>query len=189
MDVLVIGNNTIDYVFNLKNTLQSGEKIEAWKLNSYPGGQAVNAAYTMSALGLSVHYVGNFGDDENGKMVRNTLLNAGFCLEGCMVIENCKNHTAVVLVDEEKSERTIVMNKDNRLGIKSQNIQLKWVERVRAVYIDGHELEASLVAAKHAYNIGVPVIADLESIQDMTHELLPFISTLIAPFNVINRAC
>lgn len=187
MDVLVIGNNTMDHVFFIKDKLCIGEKFQSRKLNSYPGGQAVNAAYTMAALGLSVHYIGNFGDDENGKKIIKTLLGMGFCLEGSEIIENCSNQTAVILVDELNNERTIVMNKNPRLSINPKNIKPNWIESVKAVYIDGHEIEASLVAAKYASSIGIPVIADLEKIQPSINELYPYINTLFVPKKILHK--
>ena len=185
--VLVIGFNTADIVLRINDSLKVGEKSYANSINYYGGGQAANCAYTLAKLGYNVRYIGKFGDDINGKLAMNSLKDVGVCLDGSTIIENCANHVGVITVDTSSGERTIVMMKDEQLGMSNEELIPNDLLDTTILYTDGNESEFTLKAAKLAHELGVKVVADLERIDNYIIKSLPYISVLIAPIKIINE--
>jgi sugar/nucleoside kinase (ribokinase family) len=185
MDILVIGNNTIDQVLTMRGRLVHGQKSIADGLQLYAGGQAANVACTLAGLNLSVHYLGAFGDDPGGVLSKVSLMDCQISLEGESTIPNCVNHTAVVIVDCESGRRTIIMRKDDRLRLTRQSVRPEWVNRATLVYVDNQEPEAALEAALLASRRSIPVLADLERLVPLTTKIVSYLSSLIAPARIL----
>lgn len=184
MDVLVIGNTTADTVLTTEHGLKPGEKVQASALVEYPGGQAANTAWTLAALGLEVRFVGAFGDDEPGRSSATSLRDVGVSLEGSATVRGCRSQVGVVVVDAATGERSIIMHRDPRLRLEG-SLDDEWIRGARLVYLDGHEPEASLAAARRAAAFGVPVVADAELSAPTRPEFFRYVSCLIAPASVI----
>ena len=185
MHVLAIGNNTIDHVFMTPHGATPGSKTIATSLRCYAGGQAANVAADLAGLGLFVHYLGAYGDDQAGTISKRSLARLGVRLDGCRSVRGCPSHQATVVVDAASGGRTIVMYKDVRLTLDHSAVDPAWLEGIGLVYLDGHEPGASLAAARLAKERGIPALADAECVHEGLRELLPYLSSLIAPMDVI----
>jgi len=184
-NVVVIGNNTIDHVYVTRGLLDADQKMNAVSMKQYAGGQAANVAHCLAALGLPVHYVGAFGDDAAGIAGKHSLLDCGISLEGELTVSECPTHLATVIVDHESHRRAIVMYKDERLLLRGDFIKPEWIQRASLVYIDNHEPDAALAAAKFASAHDVPVLADLEVLGPLVAEILSHTSSLVAPADIL----
>ena len=182
--VLVLGNNTVDLVFRVPGTVIRDGKVQAESLTVSAGGQAANVAHGLALLGVPVRYVGAFGDDDNG-LSRRSLEDVGVDTSRCVTVADCPAHRAAVLVDTRTGGRSIVMHKDSRLELAPEAITPDLMSGVRLVYLDNHELRASVVAARLARDRGIPVVADLESVSDLAKDVLADVSVLIAPAEVL----
>jgi sugar/nucleoside kinase (ribokinase family) len=184
MHILVIGNTTADTFVFTEYGLKPGEKVEASTIAEYPGGQAANTAWALGALGLDVQFVGAFGDDEAGEHSVRALRDVGVSLKGSVTVEGCPSHRGLVIVDGSTGERSIAMHRDPRLRLCTRFADA-WVRRAQLVYIDGHESQASIVAARQAAEFGVPVVSDAETPNAACPSLLQYVSCLIAPLSTI----
>jgi sulfofructose kinase len=185
--ILVIGNNTLDQVFTVEGRLPHDTKTQAVSLVHYPGGQAANVAFTLAGLGLAVDYLGSFGDDPAGTAVRGSLAAVGIGLAACPVIPDCPTHSAVLFIDRRCGDRTIVMYKDPRLAVPGEAVWLQEIAALDLLYLDNHEPAASLAAARLARERGIPVLADLEEVDENTPRILSLITSLIAPASVLHQ--
>lgn len=88
MNVVTIGDNCIDAYINL------GE--------FHPGGNPVNVSVYMKRIGIDSAYIGVLGNDENGKIIRNSLIDKGVNIEHLKVREG---KTAVSIVNLVNGDR------------------------------------------------------------------------------------
>ena len=111
------------------------------------------------------------GDDDLGRLAVAGLDEEGVDVSRCVVREGVPTQTAFIMAEEDGGERSIVYLRDPRLDLVEGDVDLSILERTRCLFIDGHE-ELSLVAARRARKIGVPVVFDCERIRPFTEELL-----------------
>lgn len=187
VDVLVLGNTTADRVMVVGGPWRAGAKAVAVASSDVPGGEGANVAVTLAALGLRVHYLGRFGDDGGGAASRAALERAGCLLDGCVPVPGCPHHHAVVIVDRATGERSIVSHRDPRLDLPPDAVAPEWVERARALSIDGQEPRPALAAARLAAGCGTTVFADAERGDAALGELLPWVDELVVPLAVLGE--
>jgi sulfofructose kinase len=185
VDVMVLGNTTADRVMVVDGPWRAGSKQVAASSTIVPGGEGANVATTLAALGLRVHYLGRFGDDEGGEASRAALEAAGCLLDGCATVTGCPHHHALVVVDRATGERSIVSHRDPRLDLPAEAVGADWVGRARALSLDGQEAAPSLAAARLARDAGTTVFADAERADAALAALVPWVDELVVPLAVL----
>ncbi|GII90131.1 carbohydrate kinase family protein [Sinosporangium siamense] len=185
--VVVVGNNTVDWVYRVRGPTGPNGKTRAESLTIHAGGQAANVAYNLAVLGGTVEYVGAFGDDDASAFTRRSLEKAGVGLDRCVVVPGCSAHHACVTVDTSTGTRSIVMYKDDRLRLGPGVVTGDLLKNAALIYLDNHEEVASLAAIELARDRRIPIVADLEEISEYTSAIIPGVDTLIAPKDVLER--
>ncbi|MBU0536612.1 MAG: carbohydrate kinase family protein [Nanoarchaeota archaeon] len=143
-DIIAIGSATVDVFVNThsdeiirarhhdsEETLTCyplGSKILIKELKFTTGGGGTNTAVSFSRLGLRTAYLGNLGDDENGKKIINELKKEKIEFIGTLSKEQT-NYS--VILDSIKHDRTILAYREasesldfNR--IKKSKLKAKW---------------------------------------------------------------
>lgn len=183
--VLCVGRNSVDFVFDVD---LAGVRADAKQRTNAPvvliGGQCVNAAATLAALGAPVSYVGVIGGDASGLGVMDFLRERRIAVDAVEVAKGIANPCAYILVDRDGGERSIVETASPDFPIHSGVIPEKVWARVAQVYFDGHEIEASLRIARDAQRRGVAMITDVEVVTSETLALLALVETAIVPKSV-----
>ena len=96
-DVLGIGENSLDEVYRLPSFPQPGTataKMQTRDRARLPGGQVATAMAACAALGLRAAYLGVFGDDEHGRVVRSALAQRGVDVSAAPVRAGANRHAA-----------------------------------------------------------------------------------------------
>jgi sugar/nucleoside kinase (ribokinase family) len=186
MEVLVIGNNTVDIVFSTREALVTDGKVQADGLRFFGGGQGANVAAMLGALGVTTRYFGVFGGGDFGRLAKSSLVEAGVRVDGSLTVADCPQHTAAIVVDTTHGTRSLVMHKDARLRMDGVPVEAAPMDACGLVYLDGHEPAFSLALAKHARARGLPVLADAE-VADEARPLLPHLTSLVAPGKVLRE--
>ena len=83
---------------------QEKQRIE--RIQMQAGGDAVNQAVHLAALGLSPVLAACVGDDENGRAVKSVLENRGVDTTRVRVLSGVATGTSLVLVDESGERHT-----------------------------------------------------------------------------------
>lgn len=179
-DVVGIGLNAIDYLVCLPRYPVPGEKLRMTGFSWQGGGQVATALVALSRWGLATQYVGNVGDDDHGRLSLALLRDEGIDLSCVRTVAGATSQFAVILVEEGSGERTILWDRDARIGIRPGDLPLPEIRRARAVLLDGHDVPASVAAAAEARSAGVPVVLDAEKIQDGTFDLLSLCDHVVA---------
>ena len=125
-------------------------------------------------------YVGNVGDDEHGRLSLSLLREEGVDVSRARTVPGVASQFAVILVQGDSGERTILWERDARIRIRPGEIPAEEIRRARAVLVDGHDVPASRESARAAREAGVPVVLDAEKVQEGTEELLGLCDHIVA---------
>ena len=76
-ELLVAGAANLDRMMYVERIPEQGETIMALNYEEHPGGKGANQAVAAALWGMKVNFIGRTGDDEPGKILKNSLENAG----------------------------------------------------------------------------------------------------------------
>lgn len=138
------------------------------------------ALVALSRWGLRTMYVGNVGEDEHGHLSLCLLQGEGIDVSRTRTVPGATSQFAIILVQEESGERTILWERDARIRIRPEDLPREEIRRSRAVLLDGHDVPASIASAKTARGAGVPVVLDAEKVQEGTEELIGLCDHVVA---------
>jgi len=186
-DVVGIGLNAIDYLCRVPRYPIPGEKIRMTGFSRQGGGQVATALVALSRWGLRTKYVGNVGDDEHGRLSLALLRGEGIDLSHARTVSGASSQFAVILVQDDSGERTILWERDARIRIRPEDLPRAEIRTARALLLDGHDVPPSVAAAAAAREAGVPVVLDAEKVQEGTLDLLGACDHIVASSGFLER--
>jgi len=186
-DVVGIGLNAVDYLCRIPRYPVPGEKLRMTGFARQGGGQVATALVALSRWGLRTKYVGNVGDDEHGLLSLSLLRDDGVDLSHARTVPGASSQFAVILVQDDSGERTILWERDARIRIRPEDLPLAEIRAARAVLLDGHDVPPSVSAARTARGAGVPVVLDAEKVQEGTIDLLGVCDHIVASSGFVER--
>src|SRR4051812_11516940 len=172
--IVGFGENSVDIVYRLPHYPQprtATAKVMIDRRDVRPGGQVATTLATCARLGLPTRYVGAFGDDDNGRLIRSELERRGLDVQSA-VVRSAANRYAVILLDAGDGERVVLWQRDPQLAISPQDVRAGWLEHATLLHVDATDEEASIVLAGLARRRGVPVTCDVDRVTSRTAALL-----------------
>ena len=172
VDVVGVGTNSVDRVLALPSALhtvaESGKaRMEARHL--FCGGQTATAICACAAFGLSTRYVGVFGSDENGRLMRRTMEDRGIDVTHAAESDG-PNRDAVILVDPD-GRRTVIWHRPDHLDLPPERLRPEALD-ARVMHVDDDDPLLALNAARLASTSRIAITTDLEHVTDSTEELI-----------------
>ena len=177
IDLVGVGLNATDTLISCPQFPEPGSKVEFRSANVLPGGQVASAVMACQSWGLRTRYVGKLGDDGAAALHREHFARCGVETQ-IISVPGCASQQAVILVDSQ-GERTVLWKRDERLGLRPDELDREWIANARALHVDGYDTAAAAVAASWARTAGVPVIADIDAVYADVEVLLNEIDYLI----------
>lgn len=177
-DVVGIGENSVDTVFRLPGAVGPNAKLPILARRVSLGGQVTTTLATCASLGMNTAYIGAFGDDEEGATLRETLDQHGVDTSHSVVRE-VRNRSAVILVDEQSGDRTVLFERDPRLAMRPDELPMGIIARAKLLHLDDVDPDAAIAAARIARRAGAVVTSDLDRAADHTAALLAEVSVAI----------
>ena len=162
LDVVGVGTNSVDEVLQLSvaaNEVPAGGKTRVIERRFLCGGQTATVTAACAALGLRTGYLGAFGSDEHGQLVRSALEACGVDVRGAVECD-APNRGAVILVDP-RGTRTVFWHRSDRLRFPFNELRRSALD-ARVVHVDDDDPELALHAATVARAGGCVVTSDLE---------------------------
>jgi sulfofructose kinase len=185
-DVIGVGQNAFDTLIELPCFPAPDSEVEFLSACALPGGQIITAVIACQRWGLKTRYIGKVGDDATGELHRTELARVG--VEAHLVtVPNCASQSSFILVNRPTGERTILYNRDDRLGLLPEDLTRDWITSSRLLHVDGHNAIASAVAAGWARQAGALVMADLDHIYRGIEELLPLLDYAVTSRSFVLR--
>lgn len=178
-DAVGFGLNAVDHLIVVPEYPAFDAKMRLLEHKQTAGGQAASTMVALQRLGLKTAYAGRFGSDAEGQFGLAAVKGEGVDLEFAEVIEGARNQIAFVIIDGRSGERTILWDRDDRLGYKADEAPVELASLGRVLHLDAHDPPASAQMARAARAAGVLVSADIDNIYEGLPELLPFVDILI----------
>jgi sulfofructose kinase len=179
-DVVGLGLNSIDLVTVLDEYPVRDTKQRLKRFAKLPGGQIATALSVCARLGWTTRYLGSFGDDDLGRLSRESLIAEGVEVSGARVISGATNQFAVVLVDARSGARTVLWDRHPDLRIDPRTVSQEIVASGRLLIVDCEETAAATQAARYARDAGMITIIDVERMRPGIDGLLQQIDAIIA---------
>ncbi len=144
-----------------------------------PGGQVATAMVALQRLGFKTAYAGRFGSDAAGQFGLASVKDEGVDIEFAEVVAGARNQIAFIIVDGRSGERTIIWDRDDRLGYSASEAPTSIAGHGRVLHLDAHDPPAGARMAEVARAAGTIVSADIDNVYGGLLELLPLIDILI----------
>jgi sugar/nucleoside kinase (ribokinase family) len=173
IDVLGIGESSIDYVYRVPALPHHGgpAKVRIARASVSPGGQVATTLATCASLGLSTHYMGALGNDENGRLVREALRRRGVQIDACITREGASRY-AVILVDDRTGDRVVLWHRDDAVMLRPSDVRTEHLRNIRLLHVDAVDEGVAIHAATLARELGIPVTVDVDHVSARTRELV-----------------
>lgn len=179
-DAVALGLNAIDHLCVVPEYPEYGFKRKMSAFSRQGGGQAATAMVACSRWGARTKYMGKVGPDELGRFSLKSIASEGVDVSDVLVAGYGTNQFAFILVDASTGERTIIWHRGPELAIDPGELVREAFGQGRILLLDGHEVAASIQAARWARDAGVPVVLDAERVKDGTDELVGLTDVLLA---------
>ena len=170
-DVIGIGENSVDLVYRVTQFAGAGQKVRATGCRRLLGGQVATTLCTCAALGLRTRYVGTFGTDDHGRLIRSELEQRGVDTSHAHV-RYAPNRHAVILVDDHTGERTVVWQRDSSLALRPDDLAPEAMTGARVLHVDNVDEETAIAAARLGREAGMIVTTDIDQVTERTAELV-----------------
>lgn len=106
--IVVVGSMNMDCMISVGHIPTGGETLKTRNIISLPGGKGANQAVGAGKLGGLVYMVGRLGNDSDGKVVYNSLVNHGVRTDGVIFDDSTSTGKAYINV-ASNGESTIVI--------------------------------------------------------------------------------
>lgn len=180
-DVVGLGLNSIDLVAVLAGYPESDTKQPIQQFARLPGGQMATAVTVCARLGWRARYLGSFGDDDLGRLSRDSLVAEGIDISAARTVPDTTNQFAIVLVDAARSgARTVLWHRHPGLAIDPAWVPREAVLSGRVLLVDCQETAAATEAATQARTAGHLTVVDVEKVRPGINQLLQQIDAIIA---------
>ncbi|MEN3333277.1 MAG: sulfofructose kinase [Blastocatellia bacterium] len=178
-DAVALGLNAVDHLIVAPRYPEFNSKIPYKSHQLAAGGQCATAMVALARLGLRTRYIGKVGDDDIGRFQINSIVSEGVTAD-IPVVEGAETQTAFIIIDEASGERTILWNRDPAIATRPEDVDRTAVTSGRVLHLDGHDVEASIVAATYARAEGVATVLDIDNIYPGAEQMLPLIDFMIS---------
>jgi sugar/nucleoside kinase (ribokinase family) len=179
-DAVALGLNAADHLIVVPHYPGFNSKVELLSHTLAAGGQCATAMVALARLGMRTRYIGKIGSDDLGEFQIHSLESEGVECGGVRIEDGAESQTAFILIDEASGERTVIWHRDERLMIEADEVDRAAVTSGRVLLLDGHNVAASIAAARYARDAGVPTVLDIDNIYAGSDKLFPLIDFLVS---------
>lgn len=176
MDVLGIGQCSLDEVVLVDAAPEPGGKARIRERREFPGGQIATALLGCARLGLSTALVTSIGDDGAGDAALAPLRAAGVDLEGVRRVAGVRSQRAFISIDGRTGERTVLWERDAALALPADAVSRAEVAAARSVLLDAGDPALALRVAGFAREAGIPCVLDADTPGEGVEALLRAVS-------------
>jgi sulfofructose kinase len=163
VDVVGVGLNATDTLIRVPHFPTLDSKVRLIEAVTRAGGEVASTLVACQRWGLQTRYIGKVGDDPAGQLQRDE-----FACDGVeahlTVVPNCQSQSSFILVDDSTGERTIIWQRDPRVELVPEDVDLESVTRARLLHITGSSTDAMSRAAKWARAAAIPVTLDVDGV-------------------------
>ncbi len=178
-DLLGIGAVAVDDLLYLDGFPTPEAKMHIQEETRQGGGLAGTALVAAARLGVRAAYMGVLGDDQLSRYTIAELDAEGVDCSLVRLSTDARPYHCTILVNQHTGGRTILVSRAGVTAPKSDDLNPALIGEARMLFVDSTVVLPALRAAKVANDLGVPVLADLERINEGFSELMAHVDHLI----------
>lgn len=171
MVVAGIGQCCLDFIALVDAYPEADTKKEVMKWMIQGGGPVATALATLSRFRIPCRFAGVVGDDDAGAKILQSLLTAQIDTAYLIEREGATSQRAFIAVEKDGGRRTIFWQRPSGPELTPDEIDDDFFRGVKFLLLDGLMKDVSLVAAKRARELGIPVMLDAGRVRDGMLEL------------------
>ncbi len=172
IDVLGLGCIAVDILMQVPALPEEGSKVFAGGAVLQGGGLVATALVAVSRLGGQARILGCLGESRFAEQALYDLRDEGVDVSCILRKPGAEPVVAVVLVDEASGQRTIVASFQGVTYPAHDELPLADLDGARCVLVDQFGGEGSVALARAASERGIPVVVDLEDVNEWTDDLV-----------------
>lgn len=162
MDVVGIGEASVDLVFRVSRLPGRGERVLANTQLISPGGIVGNFLCALGKLGTECGFIGHIGDDDLGFLVREDFLRHNVDITRLRVRKESRTRTTIVMISDS-GEKSIVIGPAEFPDIDLDRSDLDYMSSVRLLYLLGGDLGRAIKITALARERDQQVSLDLDA--------------------------
>jgi sugar/nucleoside kinase (ribokinase family) len=180
VDVVGLGYCSLDYLGIVPGRPEFD--VDTVSLSDFAksgGGPVSTALVALARLGGRTGYIGVLGEDEGGAFLKDEFEREGVDLSRLRVQAGARSQICMVLVEAGTGRRSILCYRARGELVLGEADQT-YISSARYLHLDGHHMDATIIAACWARADGVKVSFDANRPRPRLDELLPLVDVLIA---------
>ena len=179
-DVVGFGTNAVDFLIQVPEYPAFNSKISLTDYIQAAGGEIATAMVGLSRLGMKTAYAGRFGADEAGDFGWQSLENEAVDTSFAEKVSGARTQIAFIIIDERNGERTVIWNRDEKLGYDETDAPLQAAALGKVLHFTPHDTLACLKMAEKAKAEKTIVSIDVDNDFDGIEKVLPLVDIMIA---------
>ena len=178
-EIVGIGSTVYDTLMVVGHYPTEDTKMEGMETKVQGGGPCATALVAAQKLGQTTAYMGTVGNDPFGKFMMDDLEYYGVDTTCVRRVPDCVSFHAVVLLSHSNESRTCVWNKGTVPQPTEADLDFEVLSQAKVLHLDGHMLNAAILAADFCRNRGIKVSYDAGGTYPGVENLLPLVDWLI----------
>lgn len=185
-EIVILGSFVVDLMGRADHLPKPGETVKGSMFKLGPGGKGSNQGVAANRAGANVTMITKIGDDLFGKVATDFFKEEGMDTSYVFKDKEIETGTALILVDENTSQNSILVTSGACGNIKDEEI-LKCEDKIKGAKVFLTQLETNLEAVESAVDIAkknnITTVLNPAPIQPISDELLSKID-IITPNEV-----
>ncbi|YAI82245.1 MAG: sugar kinase [cyanobacterium endosymbiont of Rhopalodia sterrenbergii] len=190
MNGLFIGLTTLDLIYLTDHFPHSNEKIVAIDETISAGGPATNAAITFKYFGNQATLLSVIGNHPISHLIHAELNDNLINIFDLNPYQQNSLSTSSIIVNKMTGERAVIsINATKSKAILNEELFLEKLQDVDVILVDGHQISTSIIIAKEAQRLKIPVVLDGGSWKPELPQVLPYVDYAICSENFYPPNC
>jgi sulfofructose kinase len=169
-DIIGFGAIAVDDLLFVSSFPQPNSKIEVNRRERHGGGLAGTALVAASRLGARAAYFGCLGENDLSRFTRQEFAKENVDTSLCIMSESAQPIYSAIIVDQSTGDRTILYSLENFAPPKPELIPAHLPDLCKLVFVDTYFLSIMDYIVDISHANGIPVIADIESLQIVDYQ-------------------
>ncbi len=190
MNGLFVGLTTLDLIYLTDHFPHSNEKIVAIDETIAAGGPATNAAITFGYFGNQATLLSVIGNHPISQLICAELDDYSINVFDLNPYRTNPPPSSSIIVNQTTGERAVISINATKSQAKINN-KLFWeiLQGIDVILLDGHQISTSVMIAKEAQRLKIPVVLDGGSWKPGLEKVLAYVNYAICSENFYPPNC
>ena len=167
-DILGLGAVAVDDLLLVDQYPGPDTKTQVLQVQRHTGGLAATALVAAARQGCRTAYCGVLGEDERSAFILQTFRREGVDCSQIRIRPEARPICAFVIVEQPTGRRSILFSHEGFMPPGPDQVTGELIGSCKVLFVDHTVLPAGTRAARLARQLGIPVVADIEPVNDLS---------------------